>query len=104
MKDQNTPPPLGDLDNKISAAKKQRQNNASHSGKAAGVSHGMKAGLDLVSGVAVGTGIGYGLDQWFGTLPLFMLICMSVGTAAGIKLMVETSNRAVAALEEEEKE
>ncbi|MBN8530539.1 MAG: AtpZ/AtpI family protein [Alphaproteobacteria bacterium] len=44
---------------------------------------GMRVGVELVSGTAVGGFIGYSLDKWLGTMPLFFLICLILGIAAG---------------------
>jgi ATP synthase protein I len=38
---------------------------------------------ELVAGVFVGGGIGWLLDRWLGTLPLFLLIFLLLGIAAG---------------------
>lgn len=39
---------------------------------------------ELVAGIAVGTFIGWMLDQWLGTLPLFMIILFFLGAMAGM--------------------
>ena len=39
---------------------------------------------ELVAGTVVGTFIGWLLDQWLGTLPLFMVILFFLGTLAGM--------------------
>jgi ATP synthase protein I len=44
---------------------------------------GLRAGSELVAGVLVGCGIGYVLDRQFGTSPLFLIIFMMMGMAAG---------------------
>ncbi len=44
---------------------------------------GLRAGSDLAAGVLVGSGIGYLLDQQFGVSPLFLIIFMMLGMAAG---------------------
>lgn len=38
---------------------------------------------ELVAGVFVGGLIGWLLDRWFGTLPLFLLVFLLLGIAAG---------------------
>lgn len=103
MNDRDALTPLNKLEEKIHAARKQMDASTSE-GSPSPASFGMRAGLDLVSGVAVGTATGYVLDRWLETLPLFMLLCMALGTAAGVKLMMETSRKASAALEKEERE
>ena len=39
---------------------------------------------ELVAGIAVGTFIGWMLDNWLGTLPLFMIILFFLGAMAGM--------------------
>ncbi len=40
-------------------------------------------GTEFISGVIVGFFIGYGLDEWLQTEPVFMLIGLFLGVAAG---------------------
>lgn len=44
---------------------------------------GLRAGSDLAAGVIVGGGIGYLLDRQFGVSPLFLIIFVMIGMAAG---------------------
>jgi ATP synthase protein I len=48
--------------------------------------------LELVAGLGIGFGIGYGLDVLFGTLPIFMVLFVMLGLAAGIKTMLRSAN------------
>ena len=50
-----------------------------------------KLGTELVAAVVVGTIIGFILDNWFDTKPLFILIFFFVGFAAGILNVVRTA-------------
>ncbi|MFD1797482.1 AtpZ/AtpI family protein [Paracoccus aurantiacus] len=47
--------------------------------------------IELVSGLGIGFGIGYGLDWLFGTMPIFLVLFLLVGLAAGIKVMLGTA-------------
>ncbi len=47
--------------------------------------------IELVAGIALGFGIGYGLDWVFGTLPIFLIIFVLLGLAAGINVMMRTA-------------
>jgi ATP synthase protein I len=45
---------------------------------------GARVGVELVAALAVGVAIGWGLDRWLHTLPLFLVIFVLLGGAAGI--------------------
>ena len=49
-----------------------------------GVALAGRIATELVAGIIVGGGVGWGLDKWLGTLPLFMIICLFLGAAAGM--------------------
>ena len=44
---------------------------------------GFRIGAELISGVIIGAGIGYLLDNWFGTRPLLLIIFLFLGSIAG---------------------
>ena len=47
--------------------------------------------IELVSGLMIGFGIGYGLDRLFGTLPILLVLFTLLGLAAGIKTMLRSA-------------
>ena len=49
-----------------------------------GLAQGMRMATELFAGVAVGACVGVLIDNVFGTSPLFIVICLLFGTAAGI--------------------
>ncbi|KAA5606523.1 AtpZ/AtpI family protein [Roseospira marina] len=53
-------------------------------GRGAGLGLGMRIGVELVATLAVGGGIGYMIDAWAGTAPLFMVVFLFLGGAAGV--------------------
>lgn len=55
---------------------------------------GWRMVIELVSGLLIGFGIGYGLDRVFGTLPLFLVLFTMLGFAAGIRVMLRTAKEA----------
>ena len=52
-----------------------------------------KLSTELVSAVAVGTIIGFILDNWFGTKPWLILIFFFVGIVAGILNVIRSAKR-----------
>jgi len=59
-------------------------------------------GLHMVSGIAVGTLIGYFLDRWLGTFPWLTGIFMFFGIVAGFKNVYVDTKRLVASQKEED--
>ena len=49
--------------------------------------------IELVTGMLLGMGIGYGLDVLISTLPVFLIILSLFGFAAGIKTMLGTARQ-----------
>lgn len=47
--------------------------------------------IELVTGLGIGFGIGYGLDSLFGTMPIFLVLFVFLGFAAGVKVMMRTA-------------
>lgn len=45
---------------------------------------GFRAGVELVSALAVGVLIGWALDRWLGTFPWLFLLFFVLGAAAGV--------------------
>jgi len=43
-----------------------------------------RIGVELVVALAIGGGIGWLLDRWLGTLPLFLLVFFVLGAVAGL--------------------
>jgi ATP synthase protein I len=52
---------------------------------------GWRMVTELVVGLLMGFGIGFGLDKLFGTLPIFLIIFTLLGFAAGINVMLKTA-------------
>ena len=47
--------------------------------------------IELVTGLLMGLGIGYGLDSLFGTVPVFLVLFTLLGFAAGVRTMMRTA-------------
>lgn len=52
---------------------------------------GWRMVIELVAGIAIGFGIGYGLDALFGTIPLFLVLFTLLGFVAGVRVMLRTA-------------
>ncbi len=54
----------------------------------------LELGLQLGGSVVVGVGLGYYLDRWLGTSPVFLLVFLLFGFAAGIRTVVRFAAQA----------
>jgi ATP synthase protein I len=57
--------------------------------------------IELVVGLGIGFGIGYGLDTLFGTMPIFLVLFIFVGLAAGVKTMLRSAKEVQARQEKD---
>ena len=49
-------------------------------------------GIAFVLAVVIGFFIGYGLDAWLGTSPVFMIVFFFAGLAAGVLNVIRTAS------------
>lgn len=91
----NTRPPedpLKDLGGKIDAIREARKPKpVAKGGKFAGAGFGWRMTVDLVTGVCVGAAMGWGLDSLLGSKPLFLIVFILLGFAAGVRVMLKSA-------------
>lgn len=77
---------LSDLDSRIKAARgpEEKEPPSRGRGTQSGLGQGLRIGIEMVVSVAVGAGLGYFIDGWADTRPLFMIVFLFLGFAAGI--------------------
>ena len=74
-----------------SKIKKKVQSDSEKRGSFMG--NAFKLGTELVAAVAVGTIIGFILDNWFGTKPWLIIIFFFIGSIAGLQNVIRTAKR-----------
>ena len=82
---------LAELEAKIAAAKAARQPKPHMEEHYSQAQLAWRMVIELVAGLGIGFGIGYGLDQLFGTFPIFMVLFVMLGLAAGVKTMLRSA-------------
>ncbi|MEO0388367.1 MAG: AtpZ/AtpI family protein [Pseudomonadota bacterium] len=85
------PDPLAALEARIAAAQKAQAPSEGRETKYTAASLGWRMVLELVVGMALGAGIGYGADSVFGTMPIFLVLFSMLGFAAGVRTMMRTA-------------
>jgi ATP synthase protein I len=87
-KDRENPPSLEDVEARLAAVRAQQdqEREKSENRRAAGMAQGVgfKIATELVASVFVGAGLGYFLDQWLNTKPLFLVLMIFLGFGAAL--------------------
>ena len=78
---------------KIAKNKVKSRNSEKNMESKSSMGTAFKMSTELVSAVAVGTIIGFILDNWFGTKPWLILIFFFVGVIAGIMNVIKSAKR-----------
>ncbi|MCR9174466.1 MAG: AtpZ/AtpI family protein [Alphaproteobacteria bacterium] len=89
MTDKDRPTGLDDLSQRLKkaqgeAAKKDASGLLSAGLPKSATGLAFRVGVELVAGVVVGGAIGYGLDRWLGTSPLFLIVMFFLGAGGGM--------------------
>ncbi|MBL9036713.1 MAG: AtpZ/AtpI family protein [Rhodospirillaceae bacterium] len=97
MADQDPDEPT-DFEARLKAAREKAEDNSGpvpsrlqYESSSAGL--GFRMGIELMVGLVVGLGIGWLLDGWLDTKPLFMIVLMILGMGAGILNVVRASKQ-----------
>lgn len=78
------------LEEKLAARRQTTQGDAPKDGHYQG-QLAWRMVIELVAGLGIGFGIGYSLDRVLGTLPIFLVLFVFLGLAAGVKTMLRSA-------------
>ena len=78
---------------KIAKSKIEKKLQSDSEKKGSFMGSAFKLGTELVAAVAVGTIIGFILDNWFDTKPWLIIIFFFLGAAAGIVNVIRAASR-----------
>ena len=90
------PAGLKSLDAKLKAARERNQGPGEVSGASegqAGLGYGSRLSVEIIASLLAGLGLGWVIDHFAGTKPLFMLVFMFVGLGVGIYNVMRMSRR-----------
>ncbi|MDA7947282.1 MAG: AtpZ/AtpI family protein [Hyphomicrobiaceae bacterium] len=82
-----------DFDERLDRARRAEEQEAPEGAKARGSAMGtaFRIASELIAGLVVGGFIGWQLDRWFDSSPVFLLIFFILGAAAGIWNVIRTA-------------
>ena len=78
---------------KIAKSKIKKEVLSENEKRGSFMGNAFKLGTELVAAVAVGTIIGFILDNWFDTKPVLIIIFFLFGSAAGIVNVIKAAKR-----------
>ena len=85
MARKDRPPSFEEFDAKLEKLREQRSAPpARRRRRGLAAADGMQAGIEVVAGIIGGVLLGYGLDSWFGTRPLLVIVFFLLGSFAGL--------------------
>ena len=79
------------LSQKVNKAHAQRTTERPQRGRGTAIGLAYRLSIELVVGIVVGGYLGWWMDRFFGTKPLFLLLMLSLGMAAGVLNILRTS-------------
>lgn len=84
---------LADLDARLNAMKSRHAVDEVEptGGRGAALGMAFRLATELVAGILVGGFIGWQLDKWLDTTPLFLLVFFALGFAAGLFNVIRTA-------------
>ena len=87
--------PKDSFKTRLEIAKKRinKNRNSQKNEKTTSFGEAFKMSTELVAAVAVGTIIGFILDNWFGTKPLLIITFFILGATAGITNVVRAAKK-----------
>ena len=84
-------PKLKDLDNKLKYIRENKVESYSDTKAFKSAHIGWRMVLELVIGIVIGVILGFSLDSFLNTSPIFLIILIFLGFAAGGRTMIKTA-------------
>ena len=84
-------PKLKDLDDKLKGIRKNKVKSNSDNKAFKSAHIGWRMVLELVIGIVIGVILGFSLDSFLNTSPIFLIILIFLGFAAGVRTMIKTA-------------
>ena len=92
MADEPDPERLKALEDRIAELRRAQAPKPRADADVSQAQHAWRMVTELVAGLGIGLGIGLGLDAVFGTRPVFLVLFILLGFAAGVRVMLRTAS------------
>tara|TARA_B110001454_G_C12546493_1_gene361739 strand:+ start:323 stop:607 length:285 start_codon:yes stop_codon:yes gene_type:complete len=86
---------IKEIETRLKIAKKSIKKNSQNNigTNATSLGKALKISTELVAAVVVGTTIGFLLDSWFDTKPLFIILFFFMGVSAGVLSVFKSAKK-----------
>ena len=84
MSSDSQPPSLKDFSERLRAARENQEQAREIRGPSRQYGLAYRVAIERAAGLAVGAGLGWALDRWLGTRPVFLVVLALMGFAAGV--------------------
>ena len=84
-------PKLKDLDDRLKDIRENKVGSNSDNQAFKSAHIGWRMVLELVIGIVIGVILGFSLDSFLNTSPIFLIILIFLGFAAGVRTMIKTA-------------
>ena len=84
-------PKLKDLDDRLKDIRENKVGSNSDNQAFKSAHIGWRMVLELVIGIIIGVVLGFSLDSFLNTSPIFLIILIFFGFAAGVRTMIKTA-------------
>jgi ATP synthase protein I len=91
MNDGPDPKRLDKLEERLKALRKAQEPAPRKESHVSQAQAGWRMVTELVVGLLLGFGVGYGLDSLFGTMPIFLILFTLFGFAGGVRAMMKSA-------------
>ncbi|HJS30729.1 MAG TPA: AtpZ/AtpI family protein [Alphaproteobacteria bacterium] len=84
MAEKKTPPSLEDLEARLREARAEQSPSPEPTSSHRQMGIAYRVLVEMIAGIGVGAAVGWWLDGWFGTRPIFLLVMLVLGFAAAM--------------------
>jgi ATP synthase protein I len=84
---------LDDLEERLQEARNRGAKPSKEGRTDSSMAIGLKMSFEIVAAVVVGAGLGWALDRWLGTAPLFMIVCFFLGAGTGFYNVIRSAGQ-----------
>lgn len=93
MAEKERPPSLEDLEARLKKMRQAKEPTGRERWPGGGLGQALSVAVEMAAALAVGGGLGWLLDSWFGTEPWLLVVFIFLGIGAGVRNAFRAARR-----------